>query len=68
MAAPFESTTGRPSGARRPAGPRALSLLLLGLLLGPPAHAQPPSAAVTPAMARGAADAPVTVVEFSDYQ
>ena len=48
-----------------------LAFGLLGLaLLAPAAHAQSAAPAVTvhPAMVRGPATAPVTLVEFSDYQ
>jgi hypothetical protein len=51
---------------------RRLLLLLplaLTVALAPGAPATPPAGvSVNPAMARGAARAPVTIVEFSDYQ
>jgi hypothetical protein len=48
----------------------ALSAVALALLGAAPAAAQPAAPAVTvnPAMIRGPAGAPVTVLEFSDYQ
>jgi hypothetical protein len=42
-------------------------LALLALVAGPRAEGQV-SLTVTPAMTKGAAGAPVTIVEFSDYQ
>jgi hypothetical protein len=53
-------------------GPRAaarVGLLALAVLLWiAPAGAQDPKFTLAPAMTRGAAGAPVTIVEFSDYQ
>lgn len=42
-------------------------LLVSVLLLAPPARAQV-EVTLDPAMIKGAAGAPVTIVEFSDYQ
>ena len=46
---------------------RTLALLLGGLLASGAAGAQV-QLSVEPAMTKGAADAPVVIVEFSDYQ
>jgi hypothetical protein len=47
-----------------------LGVLLLVAVAGPPAHAQraTPAVTVNPAMVKGPAGAPVTILEFSDYQ
>jgi len=47
---------------------RALLVLLPVLMLAPGALAQTPAFTVEPSMTRGPAAAPVTIVEFSDYQ
>jgi protein-disulfide isomerase len=51
---------------------RPVLTLALALLLGAgaPAAAQPPEVRLTvhPAMVKGPATAPITIVEFSDYQ
>jgi hypothetical protein len=44
-------------------------LLALALLLAAPGGAQTPAdLTIAPAMVKGPAGAPVTIVEFSDYQ
>jgi hypothetical protein len=58
---------------RRPAGLAAVLLapglaVLLALLLATPASRADVELTVNPAMVKGAADARVTIVEFSDYQ
>lgn len=43
-------------------------VLALALLATGAAEPQGPPITIDPAMARGAANAPVTIVEFSDYE
>jgi hypothetical protein len=65
---PGAAGRGRPSRRAGRVG-RALALLaVLGALWASAAGAQTPAFTVEPSMARGAATAPVTIVEFSDYQ
>ena len=61
----------RSATARRPRvyTIRTAWLLALVALLAPAAGAQtPPSLTIDPAMDKGSDKAPVTIVEFSDYQ
>ncbi len=56
-------------GSRRPrVGALILGLALEAAYLCLPALAQVIELTVDPAMVRGSADAPVTIVEFADYQ
>jgi len=48
--------------------PTVLASALLALLLAAPASRADIELTVDPAMVKGAADARVTIVEFSDYQ
>jgi protein-disulfide isomerase len=45
----------------------AIVAVVAGLIVAAPAGGQLP-VSVDPVMTKGAADAPVTIVEFSDYQ
>lgn len=45
-----------------------VAAVLAGALWAPGAPAQPPAFTLEPTMTRGPAAAPVTIVEFSDYQ
>lgn len=48
--------------------PLLLASLCAPLFWGVACAAETRSVTIDPALARGAADAPVTIVEFSDYQ
>ena len=64
----YQSGAGRRSGRGR-AARRMLALLALFAGLAPlTAGAQNGKLTINPTMARGPAAAPVTIVEFSDYQ
>jgi hypothetical protein len=57
------------AGRRRVYTLRVLWLLILVALLAPAAVAQTPAElTIEPIMVKGPASAPVTIVEFSDYQ
>jgi hypothetical protein len=62
------SVTHRPRAPRRRGGALLLGRALAAAVACPPAFAQVVELTVDPVMVRGPADAPVTIVEFADYQ